>query len=118
MPHTIIDANEPIAIPENHLVWGFIGSQQDLRSNSIALDDLDKSSELTLNDMTFHGDGQAFVKAFRERFEHILELNGAYYAKGKNRGHAQSDQSASFNMIQPYRTGANRGIYPTITIEP
>ena len=47
-----------------------------------------------------------------------LELNGAYYAKGRNRGHAQSDQSASFNMIQPYRTGPNRGIYPTITIEP
>ncbi len=118
MPHTIIDANEPIAIPENHLVWGFIGSQEDLRNNSIALDDLEKSSELNLGNMTFHGDGQAFVKAFRERFEHILELNGAYYAKGKNRGHAQSDQSASFNMIQPYRTGVNRGIYPTITIEP
>ena len=118
MPHTIIDAVEPIAIPANHLVWGFIGSQRDLQTNAIALDDLDKRTEVALGNMTFHGDGHAFVEAFRRRFEHILELNGAYYAKGRNRGHAQSDQSASFNMIQPYRTGPNRGIYPTITIEP
>jgi carbonic anhydrase/acetyltransferase-like protein (isoleucine patch superfamily) len=118
MPHTIIDSEEPITIPENHLVWGFIGSQDDLRENSISLAELEKSTELSLGSMTFHGDGQAFVNAFRARFEHILELNGAYYAKGKGRGHAQSDQSASFNMIQPYRTGPNRGIYPTITIEP
>ena len=118
MPHTIIDAVEPITIPGNHLVWGFIGSQQDLQTNAIALEDLAKLTEVALGDMTFHGDGHAFVEAFRSRFEHILELNGAYFAKGRNRGHAQSDQSASFNMIQPYRTGPNRGIYPTITIEP
>jgi carbonic anhydrase/acetyltransferase-like protein (isoleucine patch superfamily) len=118
MPHTIIDANEPITIPEGHLVWGFIGSQENLRENSISLKDLENSNELALGNMVFHGDGKAFVNAFKERFEHILELNGAYYAKGKNRGHAQSDQSASFNMIQPYRTGPNRGIYPTISIEP
>ncbi|MDP3479982.1 MAG: transferase [Desulfoprunum sp.] len=118
MPHTIIDATEPITIPESHLVWGFIGSQEDLRNNSISLDDLEKSSELSLGNMVFNGDGQAFVNAFKARFEHILELNGAYYSKSKNRGHAQTDQSASFNMIQPYRTGPNRGIYPTITIEP
>ncbi len=118
MPHTIIDADEPITIPDNHLVWGFIGSQNDLRENTISLADLENSNELVLGNMVFHGDGKAFVNAFKERFEHILEVNGAYYAKGKNRGHAQSDQSASFNMIQPYRTGPNRGIYPTITIEP
>lgn len=118
MPHTIIDADEPVTIPDNHLVWGFIGSQEDLQTNSISLDDLEKKTEVTLGNMSFHGDGKVFVDAFRKRFEHILELNGAYFAKGKNRGHAQSDQSASFNMIQPYRTGPNRGIYPTITIEP
>lgn len=118
MPHTIIDATESITIPDNHLAWGFIGCRNDLRSNTISLDDLEKSTELVMGNMVFDGNGQAFVKAFRARFEHILELNGAYYAKGKNRGHAQSDQSASFNMIQPYRTGVNRGLYPTITIEP
>lgn len=118
MPHTIIDAEEPITIPEGYLVWGFIGSQEDLKGNSISLNELEKATELSLGKMTFHGDGQAFVNAFKNRFEHILELNGAYFDKGKGRGHAQTDQSASFNMIQPYRTGPNRGIYPTISIEP
>jgi carbonic anhydrase/acetyltransferase-like protein (isoleucine patch superfamily) len=118
MPHTVIDATEPVTIPENHLVWGFIGSQDDLKNNSISLDQLEQSTELSMGNMVFHGDGQAFATAFKARFEHILELNGAYYDKGKNRGHAQSDQSASFNMIQPYRTGPSRGIYPTISIEP
>jgi carbonic anhydrase/acetyltransferase-like protein (isoleucine patch superfamily) len=118
MPHTIIDAAEPITIPANHLVWGFIGSQDDLKNNAISLDDLLKTTELSMGSMVFHGDGKAFAEAFKARFEYILELNGAYFAKGKNKGHAQSDQSASFNMIQPYRTGPNRGMYPTITIEP
>ncbi len=118
MPHTIIDATEPITIPENHLVWGFIGSQGDIATNAIPLEELEKSREVVIGNMAFHGDGKAFVNGFRKRIEHILELNGAYFARGKNRGHAQSDQSASFNMIQPYRTGPSRGIYPTITIEP
>lgn len=118
MPHTIIDASEAITIPPRHLVWGFIGCQDDLTLNSISLEALAQSSQLAMGNMVFHGDGKAFVQAFKTRFEHILELNGAYYSKGKNKGHAQSDQSASFNMIQPYRTGPNRGIYPTIAIEP
>lgn len=118
MPHTIIDATEPVIIPENHLVWGFIGSQGDIATNAMPLDELEDRAEVVIGNMAFHGDGKAFVNGFKKRIEHILELNGAYFAKGKNRGHAQSDQSASFNMIQPYRTGSNRGIYPTITIEP
>lgn len=119
MPHTIIDAEEAIDIPENHLVWGYIGSKADLQTNTLPLSELMKvNGPLALGAMRFEGDGSAFVKAFRDRLEHILELNGAYYDNGKNSGHAQSDQSASFNMIQPYRTGPKRGLYPTISIEP
>lgn len=119
MPHTIIDADEPITIPEGHLIWGYIGDSKDLATNTVALKDLKKiKGTLAIGDMRFEGEGKVFVKAFQDRFEHILELNGAYYDKGKYSGHAQSDQSASFNMIQPYRTGPKRGLYPTITIEP
>lgn len=118
MPHTIIDADEPVTIPPNHLVWGFIGCQEDLAAHSIDLDTLEKSTDFSLGNMEFSGSGKAFVAAFKSRFKHILEVNGAFYSKGKNRGHAQSDQSSSLNMIQPYKTGPYRGLYPTITIEP
>ena len=118
MPHTIIDSDEPVTIPPNHLVWGFIGSQEELASQSIELSTLERSTDFTLGHMEFTGSGEAFVAAFSSRFHHILEVNGAFYAKGKKRGHAQSDQSLSLNMIQPYKTGPYRGVYPTITIEP
>jgi len=118
MPHTIIDSEGAITIPENHLVWGFIGSQEDLANNSVALDVLSEARQLTIGDMTFSGDGQLFVEGFRATIHHILEDNGAFYSKGKNRGHAQNHQKTSINTIQPYRVGPRQGLYPAITIEP
>ena len=118
MPHTIIDSEGAITIPENHLVWGFIGSQEDLATNSIPLDVLSESRELTIGNMKFSGDGQRFVDGFRATIRHILEDNGAFYDKGKNRGHAQNHHSTSINTIQPYRVGPRQGLYPAITIEP
>ena len=118
MPHTIIDSEEAIVIPENHLVWGFIGSPQDLPTHSIALDVLNESRQLTIGDMNFSGDGKLFVDGFRATIRHILEDNGAFYGKGKNRGHAQNHQSTSINTIQPYRIGPRQGLYPAISIEP
>ena len=121
MAHTIIDSDEAITIPENHMVWGFIGSRQDLATNSVALDVLSTSRELTIGGMTFAGDGKLFVDGFRATIHHILEDNGAFYSKdskGKNRGHAQNHQSTSINLIQPYRVGSRQGLYPTLSIEP
>ncbi len=119
MPHTIIDSNEPIEIPDDHLVWGYIGSQNDLDTHSISLDELSDSRDtITIGKMTFIGKGSVFIGVFKKRIDHILLANGAYFKDDKNRGHAQDDQVISFNTIQPYRTGVNKGIYPSIKIEP
>ncbi|MBW2597038.1 MAG: transferase, partial [Deltaproteobacteria bacterium] len=119
MPHTIIDSTEPVEIPDDHLIWGYIGSQNDLDSHSISLDDLSDSRDtITIGKMTFIGKGSVFIGTFKKRINHILHANGAFFKDDKNRGHAQDDQVISFNTIQPYRTGANKGIYPSIRIEP
>ncbi len=119
MPHTIIDSTETIDIPDDHLVWGYIGSQNDLDSQSISLDDLSDSRDtITIGKMTFTGKGSVFIGTFKKRIEHILQANGAFFKDDKNRGHAQDDQVISYNTIQPYRTGVNKGIYPSIRIEP
>ncbi len=119
MPHTIIDIKAPLSIPDNHLVWGFIKSEKDLKLNSIPLEELGRSKgPLKMGRMIFKGNGGRFIKAFSSRIEHILEGNGAFFdGKGK-RGHAQDDKNISFNTIQPYTSGDNAGIYPSIRIKP
>ena len=37
---------------------------------------------------------------------------------GESLGHAQKSRDISFNIIQPYPAGDERGIYPTIVIQP
>ncbi len=119
MPHTIIDPNGPIEIPSEHLIWGYIGSEEDIETNTISLDDLaDSRDRLRIGKMTFNGNGSVFIDAFRKRLSQILLLNGAHFQNGKNRGHAQDDQNISFNIIQPYRTGDLKGLYPSIRIKP
>lgn len=126
MPHTIIDLEEPVEIIPNHLVWGYIRNKNDLQQNSISLDELTqlkwhwKRGEQNLGTMRFQGSGEKFVEAFKHRIDHILEANGAYYSAGheEKRGHAQEGQNISFNTIQPYLTGGNKGLYPTIDIQP
>jgi len=120
MPHTIIDVTEPLTIPERHLVWGYITCAEDLLNNSISIDEIKgfRGSE-TIGSMTFTGSGESFVEAFTHRIEHILEANGAYCNyDGEMNGHAQDDQQISFNTLQPYRSGENAGIYPSIRILP
>ena len=119
MPHTIIDIQQPLAIPAGHLVWGLVTGQADLATNSIPLEALSgvKDSQC-VGDMYFEGDGGRFVKAFRDRIHHILEANGAFYDGSNNKGHAQKNQNISFNTIQPYPEGAFKGLYPTIIIRP
>ncbi|MFZ0133460.1 MAG: transferase [Desulfobacterales bacterium] len=117
MPHTIIDIKEPLTIPPGHLVWGLIRRPEDLKEHSIALEDLSKvKDKITLGAMTFEGSGQAFVKAFKHRIDHILEANGAYFDGKKNRGHAQKVQHIAYNIIQPHPLGPQKGVYPTIDI--
>lgn len=119
MPHTIIDLVEPVTIPGNHLVWGYIRRQADLEEHSIPLERLSKiKDQITIGRMRFRGSGEAFVEAFRHRIQHILEANGAFFDGETGRGHAQTGQTISFNIIQPYPTGEARGLYPTIDIEP
>jgi len=66
----------------------------------------------------FEGSGARFAAAFQNRIEHILEANGAYFDGRRNKGHAQKDQGISYNIIQPYPVGVQKGIYPTIEIQP
>jgi carbonic anhydrase/acetyltransferase-like protein (isoleucine patch superfamily) len=119
MPHTIIDVEQPLAIPAEHLVWGCITSREDLQQHSIPLKQLETvGGALKLGGMEFNGSGSRFVGAFRKRIDHILETNGAYFDGNKSHGHAQKGQNVSYNIIQAYPIGPRQGIYPTIDIQP
>jgi carbonic anhydrase/acetyltransferase-like protein (isoleucine patch superfamily) len=119
MPHTIIDIKEPVSVPDDHLVWGIVRSPYDLKLHSISLEALAAVTQIkTIGAMEFCGAGEKFVAAFKQRIDHILEANGAYYDGRKNKGHAQKGQSISYNIIQPYQMGAQKGVYPTIDIQP
>jgi carbonic anhydrase/acetyltransferase-like protein (isoleucine patch superfamily) len=119
MPHTIIDIDAPLSIPEGTLVWGLINNRDDLEANSMPVAEFSKvDGGMTRGAMTFEGSGAAFVTAFRDRIHHILEANGAFFDGTKHRGHAQKNQNISFNTIQPYPDGELEGLYPTIVIQP
>jgi len=119
MPHTIIDAEVPIRIPDEHLVWGFIGSAGEIENHSISIDDFSAIREsFSIGKMTFTGMGSVFIDAFQKRIRQVLLANGALFANNENRGHAQDDQNISFNTIQPYTTGPHQGLYPSIRIKP
>ncbi|MFH2091382.1 MAG: transferase [Pseudomonadota bacterium] len=120
MPHTIIDPDMAIEIPAEHLVWGFIKTREDIKHNTISLDDLAEVREsLVVGKMKFTGKGSVFIDAYRRRISNILLTNGALFAiDNDKRGHAQDDQNISFNLIQPYRTGVRKGLYPSIEIQP
>jgi carbonic anhydrase/acetyltransferase-like protein (isoleucine patch superfamily) len=119
MPHTIIDLTEPVHIPPEHLVWGFISCQKDVDENTIPLKTLAATTAgVNRGGMTFEGDGKLFVDGFKHRIEHILEANGAYFDGTDLQGHAQQSLNISFNLIQPYPEGVLKGLYPTIDIHP
>ena len=118
MPHTIIDCTSLI-IPPSTLVWGLITSKKDLKKNSISLKKLKKINQgFSAGNLLFEGSGKAFVQTFRNRIQHILEANGAFYNGEKGKGHAQKNQHISFNIIQPYSEGRKKGLYPTMVIKP
>jgi carbonic anhydrase/acetyltransferase-like protein (isoleucine patch superfamily) len=120
MPHTIIDTECGLEIPPDHLVWGYIGAEKDLATQTIPLAKLaEVKDHLRLGEMVFHGDGEAFVSGFQQRIGSILAANGAYFdGRKETRGHAQKGQDISFNIIQPYPKGAYKGLYPTLDIRP
>jgi carbonic anhydrase/acetyltransferase-like protein (isoleucine patch superfamily) len=119
MPHTIIDSRSPLAIQPGHLVWGLINDADDLKSNSMSLKAFSKiDTRICIGSMLFEGSGGSFVSVFKERIQHILETNGAFFDGNLNRGHAQHNQNISFNTIQPYPKGDKEGLYPTIIIQP
>ncbi|WP_028584599.1 transferase [Desulfogranum mediterraneum] len=118
MPHTIIDIDAPLHIPKDHLVWGLIRNDAELEQNSISFDAL-KAHKTAFNrgNLHFEGNGYLFVKAFKDRIDHILDANGAFFNGENNTGHAQRNQNLSLNTIQPFQFGSMKGLYPNITIE-
>jgi len=119
MPHTIIDLEEPMEIPDRHLLWGYIRNNSDLKDHSIGLQELEAvDGSLQLGALRFQGSGKKFVHGFQRRIEHILEANGACCDGARNRGHAQKTQNITFNIIQPYPEGPRKGLYPSIDILP
>lgn len=118
MPHTIIHVSEPIEIPDETIVWGYITKQSDLEKQSMSLTSFSKGKAFNIGDMSFYGDGAAFVRDFQNRIEHILVENGARYdGNSESRGHAQKTQYASYNLFQPYLSGEKQGMFPTIIVE-
>jgi carbonic anhydrase/acetyltransferase-like protein (isoleucine patch superfamily) len=119
MPHTIIDLKEPLCIPADQLVWGYISSPKELKQQSIPLKQLESiTGPLKMGAMEFRGSGAQFVAAFQNRIQHILEANGAYFDGEKRRGHAQKGQNVAYNIVQAYPIGPQQGIFPTIDIQP
>jgi carbonic anhydrase/acetyltransferase-like protein (isoleucine patch superfamily) len=119
MPHTLIDLEEPLEIPEGRIVWGLVRNAADLEENSVSAEELSRvDGEFSRGRMVFRGKGEAFVQAFRHRIQHILEENGAYYDGTTGMGHAQKGQNMVFNIIQPYPDGDLKGMVPTIDIRP
>ena len=117
MPHTIIDSDSTLQVPEAHLVWGLIRTSEDLKENSIPIAELmEKKTGFRRGRLNFEGDGALFVKAFKDRIHHILEANGAFFDGEENMGHAQRNQNLSLNTIQPFQFGEMQGLYPNITI--
>lgn len=118
MPHTIIDISEPLQIPPNHLVWGLIRNAAELKENCVPLDELRETKTMfQQGGLHFEGDGALFVKAFKDRIHHILDVNGAFYDGKNNTGHAQRNQNLSLNTIQPFQFGDMVGMYPDIIIQ-
>lgn len=119
MPHTIIDIDQALEIPEGQLVWGLIRNKEELITNSMPLEQLASvESSFTKGKMHFEGTGAMFVQAFRNRIQHILEANGAFFENDENAGHAQRNQRLSLNTIQPFQFGEMEGMYPSIRILP
>lgn len=119
MPHTIIDIDQPLEIPGGHIVWGLIRNGEELAMNSLSLDELSAvTTSFSKGRMHFEGNGAQLVQAFKDRIQHILEANGAFYEDGENAGHAQKNQNLSLNTIQPFQFGEMEGMYPNIRILP
>ncbi len=80
MPHTIIDIERPLQIPDDYIIWGYITCEEDLKNNMIAIDKLySLDGKYTIGEMKFFGNGKIFINGLRRRIEKILATNGAYY---------------------------------------
>ncbi len=121
MPHTIIDAEEPIGIPDGSLIWGYIRTQADVATNTVLLSEISKQTRFEQGGLVAEGDLAAFVEGFAHRIQHILEENGAYFDAGdpdRTAGHAQKTQDVGYNTVQAYMGGDLKGLCPTMRIEP
>jgi carbonic anhydrase/acetyltransferase-like protein (isoleucine patch superfamily) len=119
VPHTIIDLTEPVTIPPDYVVWGYVTKQADLATQAVSIEDFAKvEGQVNIGGMTFSGNGERFIRAFQHRIHHILQDNGAYYDGKENLGHAQKTKNITYNLIQPYVEGGFKGVYPNMRIFP
>lgn len=117
MPHTIIDIQTPLNIPDNTLIWGYITGETDLALYTIPIDQFKKiNSECIIGDLQFNGKGDVFIQAFSHRIEHILEANGAYFNEGGPKGHAQYNKDIAISLFDPYPSNEHQGLFPTIKV--
>jgi carbonic anhydrase/acetyltransferase-like protein (isoleucine patch superfamily) len=118
MPHTIIDIEDDLRIPDDHLVWGVIKSGEDLAVNSMPIEEFERiDSGTSRGGLIFEGSGSAFIRSFSDRIHHILEANGAFFSgRQKGMGHAQKNRALSSTILHPYSDGDDEGLFPTTTV--
>lgn len=118
MPHTIIDIQTPLKIPDHTLVWGYITGESDLKLHTIPIEQFQKiNGERIIGDLQFKGRGDDFIQAFSHRIEHILETNGAYFNAGGPKGHAQHDKDVVFSRFHPVTSAEHPGLFPHIRVQ-
>lgn len=118
LPHTIIDPKESaksFQIPDNCLVWGKIRSDSDLLNQSIPLNKIsDIHDQIYIGEMIFKGDGNAFIKDLKKRFDQSPRTMKPVFSKNLK---SSKDQSAIFCTLQPYSITNRKGLYPSIKIK-
>lgn len=120
MPHTIIDPKQPVEIPAGRLIWGFIESQEDVKTHSMSLSELTQCNgvkKISMGNMIFEGQGDAFVGDLKSRIVQALESKQSANGKKATSDRIQDSKNTSIFIIQPYETGPKTGIYPTIKLE-
>ena len=120
MPHTIIDIEETLEIPENLLIWGLVRHKSDLEANSLPLSEVEGiAGDFTRGNLVFKGDGRALIQAYQHRMDSALKAGMPLPNETKPQNDRQQGvPEISYNTIQPYRSGKNKGLYPSIDIRP
>jgi carbonic anhydrase/acetyltransferase-like protein (isoleucine patch superfamily) len=117
MPHSILDADQELAIPAHSLVWGLVRGPGDLATQTVSLAELKEISGKTVRgNLRLTGSGEALVNALTERISHILESNGALFDGARRAGHAQLHQGEAHHLFAPLSDVPRAGLFPMIRL--